>query len=286
MADKKQDKIVELFFPYYVNQGRLIDIYAILNRGYSEYSEITTGISTEKSKTGKAELSGGVGFKIFNFGANASGQIETANNLSNENREKKVQTVTSVLSIVTTTLREKGYLKNIEDAEPGQFVCIPVTLIINSIKSLLSEMAELTRLINNMQKIDEKFHIKMNDVKYLDDVIKSILVMFNGEEILFETEKYAVISNIIDDHLYQATRSDIIRTPLTCLAQIKRFFPDGAELMKNTIFTKIKKPNEKKNFIEALNNLADGNIFDFEASAIASIHNKPVYQLEIIALYQ
>lgn len=30
----------EIFFPYYVNQGRLLDICAILNGGYSEYSEL------------------------------------------------------------------------------------------------------------------------------------------------------------------------------------------------------------------------------------------------------
>ena len=286
MADKKQEKMLELFFPYYVNQGRLLDIYAILNKGYSEYSEITSGISSEKSKAGKAELSGGGGFKIFNFGATASGQIETSDNLSNENKEKKVHTVTSVLSIVITTLNEKGYLKDIEAAVPGQFVCFPVTLKINSIKSLLSEMAELMKLTSNMQKFDEKIKITIKDTKSMEDAIKSILVMFNGEEILFETEKYAVISNIVDDNLYQATRSDIIGTQLTCLAQIKRVFPDGAELMKNTIFTKIKNPSAKQIFIEAINSLADGNIFDFEASAVASIHDKPVYQLEIIALYQ
>ena len=49
MENKKTDSI-ELFFPYYVNQSRLVDIYSILNGGYSEYSEITTAVSAEKSK--------------------------------------------------------------------------------------------------------------------------------------------------------------------------------------------------------------------------------------------
>ncbi|MDW7655580.1 MAG: hypothetical protein SCM11_00240 [Bacillota bacterium] len=111
-------------------------------------------------------------------------------------------------------------------------------------------------------------------------------VIFNGEEILYETKGYAVISNIVDANLYQASRADIIGTQLNCLAQVKRIYPEGTELMKNTIFTKIKDPRAKKDFIEAMSSFADGNIFDFEASAIASIHDKPVYQLEIIALYQ
>mgnify|MGYP007132634057 FL=1 len=32
--------------------------------------------------------------------------------------------------------------------------------------------------------------------------------------------------------------------------------------------------------------LTSGNVFDFEATAVSSIYEKPVYQLEIIALYQ
>ena len=42
----------------------------------------------------------------------------------------------------------------------------------------------------------------------------------------------------------------------------------------------------KQALIDAMNGIADGNIFDFEAVAVSSIHDKPVYQLEIIALYE
>ena len=48
MTNDEKKRKVELFFPYYINQSRLLDIYAILNGGYSEYAEITTSISTEK----------------------------------------------------------------------------------------------------------------------------------------------------------------------------------------------------------------------------------------------
>lgn len=100
MSNEKESNKVELFFPYYINQSRLLDIYAILNGGYSEYSEITTAVSNEKSKSGKAETSVSGGFKLFNFGGTISGDIEKTNSQSSENKEKKVQTVTSVLSIV------------------------------------------------------------------------------------------------------------------------------------------------------------------------------------------
>lgn len=56
--------------------------------------------------------------------------------------------------------------------------------------------------------------------------------------------------------------------------------------MKNTIFTKIKDVSAKQAFIDSLAKIAEGDLFDFEAVAISSINTKPVYQLEIIALYQ
>lgn len=40
----------DLFFPYYVNKGRLLDIYSILNRGYSEYEELTISSNDETKK--------------------------------------------------------------------------------------------------------------------------------------------------------------------------------------------------------------------------------------------
>lgn len=286
MLEKKEDEKLELFFPYYINQGRLLDIYAILNGGYSEYSEITTAISDEKTKSGKVEASISGGFKLFNFGGNVAGNLEKTDTHQNENKEKKVQTVTSVLSIVKTSLSDKGYLVDIKDAKTGQFVCLPVVLSINSIKSLLSEMSDLLKLSGNMQKMGVTVKGVGKDNKDIENTLKTIQVLFGGEEILFETEDFSIIGNITDANLYQAVRTDIIGTNLTCLAQIKHIYPEGTELMKNTIFTKIKDVSAKKKLIDAMAEIADGNVFDFEAVAVSSIQGKPVYQLEIIALYQ
>lgn len=125
MIDEKECIRPELFFPYYINQSRLLDIYAILNGGYSEYSEITTAVSNEKNKSGKAEATVSGGFKLFNFGSTVSGNVGKTDSQSSENKEKKVQTVTSVLSIVKSTLSEKGYLSTIESAKPGNLYCCP-----------------------------------------------------------------------------------------------------------------------------------------------------------------
>lgn len=286
MGKNKNPKKKKLFFPYYINQSRLLDVYAILNGGYSEYSEITTTVSVHKSKSGKVDGQANSGFKLVNLGGALSGNLEKNDEQSSENREKKVHTITSILSMVRVALANKGYLVNILNAEPGDFVCIPVTLQINSIKSMLAEMVEIMKLADNMQKVGAEIKGAGKNTRQYEDMLKSMQVLFAGEEILCEAENFAIVGNILDDNLYQGTRSDLINSRLTCLAQVKRVFPNGTELMKNTIFTKIKDTAAKDKLITSMQTFISGEIFDFDATAVSAIHGKPVYQLEIIALYQ
>lgn len=286
MAKEKAKERVELFFPYYINQSRLLDIYAILNGGYSEYAEITTSVSTEKTKSGKLDGQANGGFKLVNLGGAFGGELGKTDGESQENREKKVQTITSILSMVKTSLTDKGYLVKILEAESGDFVCLPVCLQINSIKSMIEEMAKLLKLAEHMKKNGFEIKDGGQSVKKYEDILKSIQILFAGEEILFEDTHFAITGNILDENLYQGNRSDLINVRLTCLAQVKRVFPDGTELMKNTIFTKIKDAGAKDKLIASMQTLTSGDVFDFEATAVSAIRGKPVYQLEIIALYQ
>lgn len=296
MSKEMKDEQIELFFPYYVNQERLLDIYAILNGGYSEFSEVTASNSTKKDKKGKAEVSFS-GFKIFNFGLGASttGEIGNSNSTNEEAKERKVHTVTSVLSMVISELKNKNYLREIEDSKPGQFVCLDVNLLVNSMSSLLSELTDVMKLMDGLQSIANKGTGNSNnkgagnsskDTKDVEKIAKQMKTLFDGEEIVCEREKYAVFGTVVDSNLYQSVRSDIIGTDLHCLAQVKRVFPEGTELMKNTVFSKLKDKGSKEQMIKALNDLTKKDIYDFEATIIPSIENKPVYQLEIIALYQ
>lgn len=275
-----------LFFPYYINQSRLLDIYAILNGGYSEYSEITTNISVQKGKSGKVDGQTNGGFKIVNLGGALSGNLEKRDEQSSENREKKVQTITSILSMVRGALASKGYLVDILKAKPGDFICIPVFLQINSIKSVISEMTDILKLSDNMKKFGAEIRDTGKTTKQYEDILKSIQVLFAGEEILYEADDFAITGNILDENLYQGTRSDLINAELTCLAQVKRVFPNGTGLMKNTIFTKVRDVDAKNKLISSIQKLSNTTLFDFEATAVAAIYEKPVYQLEIIALYQ
>lgn len=287
MNERRQvEQKLDLFFPYYVDQSRLLDIYAILNGGYSEFSEITNSTSTEKSRSGSAEGKISGGFKVLDIGGGLSGEIGRIEGQETGSREKKVQTVTSILSQVLSALKEKNYLHEIDDAVVGSFVFFPAIFRINSIKSLLSEITELMRLISGMQSTSKDGKFDNTNVNEMNKVIKSIQIMFAGEEIFFETNNYAIVGNIHDDNLYQAVREDLIGTELKCLAKVKRIFPSGTQLMRNTIFKKFKDPKTKREFIEAIQEFLNSDVYEFEATAITEIVGKPVYQIEIIALFQ
>lgn len=288
MSNEHKDEQIELFFPYYVNQERLLDIYAILNGGYSEFSEVTASNSTKKDKKGKAEVSFS-GFKIFNFGlgATATGELGKSDSTNEEAKERKVHTVTSVLSMVKRELENRGYLHDIITAKPGQFVCLPVNLSINSMQSLMNELSDISKLSNELTKLSgSSSSTNPINTKSIDNITKGIKKLFDGEEILYQTEKFAVIGNIIESNLYQSVSADLIDVDLTCLAQVKRKFDNGTELMKNTIFSKLKDQKSKVSLINKISEFTQNNVYDFDAVVVPSIKGKPVYQLEIIALYQ
>ena len=298
MANSSDVTKEQLFFPYYVNQSRLLDIYAILNGGYSEYVEITTAVKSETKGSGKAGITANSGFKIFDLGVSLT--ADKANAHSDENREKKVQTVTSMLKIVMDTLGSRGYLRDIKEAQVGEFVCIPVCMQVNSIRGLVEETQELLKLTENIKRIyggtsnssnknsTSKSQQKppKSDSKEIKDIMQLLQTIFSGEEIVYDAGEYAVFGNISNENLYQAIRSDIVGTELKCLAQVKRVYPEGTNLMRNTIFTKIQDAATKASLIDGLRALTENNTFAFESVAIPSILGKPVYELEIVALYQ
>lgn len=275
----------DLFFPYYVNKGRLLDIYAILNQGYSEYEEITSSIASEKQKVDKGEMSIGASFKLFNFGGTASDEKTKTNTENNQSTEKKIQTITSTLKIVLDEMRDKKYLCSLEESEDGDFVELnSISFQINSIKMLIDEIEEILKLYGDLKAFNSR-EIK-TAVGQFKNVSKTIRTMFNGEEVLFETEDYAIVGNIFDEFIYQSIKSDLINSKYRCLCQIKRIYPEGTSLMRNTIFSKIKDKSYKDNVITAVQEVCSENGYEFNSTAIAAIENKKVYEIEIIALYK
>lgn len=286
----KEKATESMLFPFYINQERLLDIYAILNGGYAEYEEVSTASADSKKKSGAAKIEGNGGFKLFKIGASVDGSLEQSANDSITQNSKKVQTPASMLSSVVDVLTERGYIKPIGKAEVGAFVLVPSKMKINSIKSLINEAKELTDLSGKMQALDKSNPNAGKDKKALTAQIQQIAdvvkELFGAEEIVCETDDYALVGSITDSNLYQSVRADIIGSELQCLAQVKRIYPDGTPLMKNTRFTKFRDKESKKGMIDALSELTKNSNFDYESEAITEIEGKPVYQLEIIALYQ
>lgn len=181
-------------------------------------------------------------------------------------------------------MSEKGYLLEINNAKPGNFICVDVSLSINSINNMIEEVEEIVKLLESIKKIDSSINIpdksKMKDLK---NVVK---VLFGGQEVLFQKEDYAILSSVNENNLYQSSLNDIIDTELKCLAQVKRIYPKGTELMKNTIFSKFKDKKTKNSFIDKMTSFSKQDFYNFDVVVIPSIEEKPVYQIEIIALYQ
>ena len=275
---KKTEKNKDLFFPYYVNQGRLFDIYAILNGGYSEYEELTENVNNGAA----TDVSASAGFKLLKISSDMSAQSSSAKGST----VKKVQTVTSVLSMVIETLSEKSYLKDIGTAKVGSFVNIPVNLKINSLKNILDELVDVLGFAKDLESFGVDTSIPRKEIKQYEKIANSLKTYINDEEIIYENNNYAITGNISENNLYQAVKSDIVGSDIMCLAQIKRIYPSGTELMKNNTLGIIKGADMKKALFDSISAIANSEGFEFSSVAISEIKGKPVYQVEIIALYQ
>lgn len=276
----------ELFFPYYVNQGRLLDIYAILNGGYSEYEELTEETAKTANKNAKGTVNISTGFKLFKISSDVSGEYQNKNSNSNSATVKKVQTITSILSIVLDELKNKSYLKDIADCKTGSFIALPVNLQINSVKNMIDELTEVMKLISDIGKLGISTGVKNSDLKNYENIAKSLKSFVNSEEIIYECADFAITGNIMDMHYYQGSKSDIINTDIMCLAQVKKVFPNGTELMKDNKMGIFKDASIKNNLIDMIKGINENDAIEFSSIAVTGVYDKPVYQIEIIALYQ
>lgn len=281
-----------IFFPHYINQARLFDLYAILNDGYSEYEEIQSAASSEVQKSIKAETSGTSGFHLFKISGALSGGAGSEKQESESSTIHRVQTVTSILALTIRQLEEKGFITALNSTRPGSFILVPVNLKINSIKGLLDEAKRLTKLAQDISTLDKSTDRNRNNsnetpnLKQIEKVVGVVKQLFNSEEIVHIGRDHALFGNINPRNLYQSESSDIINIDLQCLAQVKRIFPQGTQLMRNTVFARIQDAESKKHFIEALMMLSRGSHFEFETTAIPEIKGIPTYQIETIALFQ
>lgn len=55
--------------------------------------------------------------------------------------------------------------------------------------------------------------------------------------------------------------------------------------MKNTVFARIQDATSKRDLIDSLTQIQKDGNFEYSSEAIPEIVDKPVYELEVIALY-
>lgn len=283
---------MDVFFPCYVDQERLLDLYSLLNGGYIEYEEIRMDSSEEKRgvKKGAGELSGG--FKMFKMGASISASMESGSTSSevNSSAMRRVQTVPSMLQIVLKQLREKKLLSDMGTAKEGSMVLFQMTPALNSFSGFLQEAKELMKLAQEMEDVNspdgggkKKANPTIKTIEKMASVGKKL---FDAEELVGIEDDFAVFGNVVNENLYQSMRSDITGVRLHCLAQIRKLYPCGTELMKNTAFSKIKDESVKSPLIDAMKDMAVSGGYEFDSQLVPALKDRPVYQLKIIALFQ
>ena len=292
MSDPSISAESGIFFPHYINQPRLLDLYAILNGGYPEYEEVQNSATSSSAKKANAKASANGGFHIFKIAGSINGEFEKDTSREESTTTHRVQTITSILDLTIKELRRRRYFSPIEKARAGSFVLLPVNLQINSIKGLLQEAKDLVALSKDMISLGKQNqrHSKQArqdpQMKQIEQIVRVTKELFNAEEIVSDCGDYAVFGNVDLDNLYESGMSDITGIDLHCLAQVKRVFPNGTQLMKNTVFSKLRDEQSKTDLFKALEQLTNGNLFEYETTAILEILNKPVYQIEVVALFQ
>lgn len=275
-----------LFFPHYVNQPRLLDVFAILNGGFSEYEEIQTGDTAEAKRKNAAKVE--AGFKLFKLGAGGGFSKDESSRREKMLSERKVHTTTSMLKLVLSELDEEGYLREIEKSRPGDFVVVPVSLKINSIKSLINETIMLTELGDKLKNLTSSGSARKpnENVAKLKKVSDAVRELFGSEEMVSESEDYAVVASIDDCYLYQSDRQSIVNVEMMCLGQVKLVHEGGAQLLRNTVFAKMRGDEMKKPVLKSLRDMTLSVDYSFENDVIPEIVGKPLYELEVVALYQ
>ena len=88
-------------------------MYSILNRGYSEYEEITVQSSDAKKTTGKADAAASGGFKLIKISGGVEGGCEHEKMQSSGTTIKRVQTVTSILGNVLEEMSTDVYKRQV-----------------------------------------------------------------------------------------------------------------------------------------------------------------------------
>lgn len=271
------------FTPYYINQNRLFDLYSILNRGYSEYEEITIQSSDAKKATGKVDTTASGGFKLIKISGGVEGECEHKELQSSGTTIKRVQTVTSILGNVLEEMATKKYIQKIGDCKQGDFFEGTVNFTLNSLKKLLDILKDIVGLTASMSSIGVTAKIPYTK-KQIEDITKAFTFLFGGLEVFYETDEYAVIANLNENCLYLSNLDDILNTDIFCFGQIKKIYPNGTNLLKNTTFSRFKSAESKNDFISKIAELSNNDTLELGITAKAEIEGKKVYEVEIISL--
>lgn len=283
----------KMMLPYYINFNRVLDLYSMINGGYSDYEVVSISGKEEK----KSEISGKGSFSIshilLNIGADAGAKSEKGHIVEKSSEAKKVQTLPSMLKSVYDFLYHNNYINKLDNDNIGDFIELDVRFKINSMRLYFKEIENFLTFCcegANLDKSKENEKSRKESIKNFKDIIESTKIvqsMFTGDELLDNRlDEYAVFGRFDTDNLYTGNVYSIADTPLKCLAQIKNIYHNGTNLLKDNLTSKIKVEDFINPLMTLFNNSQVNDTFNIDCDIVCDIKNKKVYELEIISLFR
>lgn len=282
----------------YINQGRLLDICAMENNGFSEYEIYSNELSSDSTK--KHGLS--AGFKAIALGKVDSTEEEGSSH-SRSTEIKKIQTISSIFK--KTLEQVKSQSKNEDDLKNGQvhagdYIIVPAMFHLNSFNLGIEAFDAVLRMYepiiskNKTKPNKSRTPGVTNDPNVLTpEIFKTIKqewgalkealgVLVEYDEIFCENEQYAIVSTISPECLYQTTLQGIVDVPLNCFAQVKEVRPGSTGLLKNSLYRKIENIDTVTGPLEEFTNNQPLKIeLKVESITVAEI----IIEVEVIGLY-
>ncbi|MCB5279612.1 MAG: hypothetical protein LHW59_08840 [Candidatus Cloacimonetes bacterium] len=278
-----ENKTPSLILPYYINQGRLLDTYAMLNDGFSEYEIRTLGAESG----GQTTKTGNIGFKAVVLGAGFQKDVQSSIISENKHEIKKVQTISSILKYVLDTLESEYMIskKDIKDTKEGDFVVIPVVFKMNSFELAIQKYDSILEVGKQFPGEGVNKNEITRTIKMWDESKKALRNLIPGNEVVCEKDDYVLSSSLDESNLYQSTLSELIDLNLMCLCQIREI-ENNAPGVRNKLLrdSPLSILNNSEQFLESLEPFKNNGSFSVDLEIMPST-NKPVYGLEIIALY-
>lgn len=270
-----------LFIPMYIDKVKLFDLNSIINGGFNEFNEIS--LCTDNNAN--AELKGKMRFNLFKLNGNIESGISRFRNKKVSENAKYIQTSASMLSNIYSYLKENKKIKSIRDCKIGDFVELNLAFNSNSIVEFLKDCHTLMDFANKTMKLEKSKKQNANldsELKIVDSLISLVDDKTNVVEYVGEDENAIYVVYLNKDYLYHTQLERLDNQKLKYLAQVINI-TNQYNFCNDTVLSKIN-AEQIKNFIDAIKNIGNQDIFSKSFDLKTETNGKKVIILDVISI--